>query len=140
MGPTIATGRIFVVDKLRFQNAPVPNIQLEPISLATLGEYAGVNAMSLEYKAHAVVKVEQDIDNRATRSLLANPPSVGVLPRGAFALAVQVASALQTWEPDATWGDAQVLLKVEGGTHDEVEGLTTAYAHFRTMIRVLNDG
>jgi hypothetical protein len=140
IGVTFATGRIFVVDKLRLQNAPVPNIQLEPISLSTLGEYAGVNAMALEYKAHAVVKVEQDIDNRSTRSLLANAPMAGVLPRGAFPLAVQIASTLQGWEPDATWGDAQVLLKVEGGIHDEVEGLTTAYAHFRTMIRVLNDG
>lgn len=140
LGVTIASGRIFVVDKLRLQSASVPNIQLEPISLTVLGEHAGVNAMSLEYKAHAVVKVEQDIGKRETRSLLADAPTVGVLPRGAFPLALQVASTLQGWEPSSTWGDAQVLLRVEGGIQDDVEGLTTAYAQFRTMIRLMNDG
>lgn len=139
MGTTIASGRIFVVDRLRLQNSAVPNIQLEPVSLVTLAEYSGTNAMALEYKAHVVVKVEQDIGKRETRSLLADAPTAGVFPRGAFPIAMLVASTLQGWEPSATWGDAQVLLRVEGGTHDELEGLTTAFAHFRTMIRTMND-
>jgi hypothetical protein len=137
---TLAGTRAFVVDKLRFQSTAAPNIQIEPISLQTIGDQSSVNAMTLEYRIHAVVKVEFDIGKRETKRLLGDAPTAGTMPRGAFPLVVAIASGVSGWAMTNASSSAQVLLRVEAGSHDELEGLATANAQFRTLLRVMNDG
>ena len=137
---TLAGTRAFVVDKLRLQSSAAPSIQIEPLSIQTIGEQSSVNAMTMEYKVHAVVKVEFDLGKRETKRLLGDAPGVGTMPRGAFPLAVAVASGISGWAMTNASSSAQVLLRVEGGAHDDGEGLASAFAHFRTMLRVMNDG
>lgn len=134
---TIASTRIFVVDRLTLQSGVVPSIQIEPLSLAVIGENSGMNAMVLEYRIHAVVRVELDLGKRDAKRLLMDG-SAGILPRGAFPLAFEVAKTLAEFDPSAGV-DAQVLLRVENGQHDDVEGLASAFALFRTIIRTVSD-
>ncbi len=136
---TLASTRIYIVDKLRLQSSAVPSIQIEPVSLQIIGEQSGMNAMVLEYKIHAVVRVEFDLVDRETKRLLGDG-SAGTLPRGAFPLAFAVASGLKGWSMTNESSDSQVFLRVEGGAADDIEGLASAYAQFRTMIRIINDG
>lgn len=137
---TLAGTRAFVVDKLRLQSSAAPSIQIEPVTLQTIAENTSVNAMVLEYRVHAVVKVEFDLGKRETKRLLGDAATAGALPRGAFPLVVAIASGLSGWSITGGASDAQVLLRVEGGAHDDLEGLASASAAFRTMIRVMNDG
>jgi len=134
---TIASTRIFVVDRLTLQSGVVPSIQIEPLNLTTIGENSGMNAMVLEYRIHVVVRVELDLGKRDTKRLLMDG-STGILPRGAFPLAFEVAKTLAGFDP-STGVDAQVLLRVENGQHDDIEGLASAFAQFRTMIRTVSD-
>ena len=134
---SIASTRIFVVDRLTLQSGVVPSIQIEPLNLTVLGENSGMNAMLMEYRIHVVVRVELDLGKRDTKRLLTDG-STGVLPRGAFPLAFEVAKTLSAFDPSAGV-DAQVLLRVENGQHDDIEGLASAYAQFRTMIRTVSD-
>lgn len=131
--------RVFVVDKLRLQSSIVPSIQIEPMSLQAIGEQSGMNAMVLEYKVHAVVRVEFDLGDRQTKRLLTDG-TIGTNPRGAFPLAFAVANGLKGWSMTNESSDAQVFLRVEGGMADDLEGLASAYAQFRTMLRVISDG
>jgi len=134
---TIASTRIFVVDRLTLQSGVVPSIQIEPLSLAVIGENSGMNAMMLEYRIHCVVRVELDLGKRDAKRLLMDG-STGNLPRGAFPLAFEVAKTLAAFDP-STGVDSQVLLRVENGQHDDVEGLASAFALFRTIIRTVSD-
>jgi hypothetical protein len=133
--------RAFVVDKLRLQSSAVPCFQIEPISLQTIGEQSGMNAMVLEYKIHAVVKVEMDYGKQPSQRLISDSIRSGEdLPKGAFPMALAIADRLRVMQGVGSGYDAQVLLRVEGGASDDLEGLTSAYAHFRTMIRINGDG
>lgn len=135
---TTASERVAVVDKLRLQDSAVPNLQIEPISLQAIGEYASMNVMAFEYKVHAVVKVELDPGQRAQKRMIGDAPTGGY-PKGAFAWAVQVSDRLIGYKPN-TGSEAQVFLRLENGTHDDVAGLASAAAHFRTMVRLMADG
>ena len=63
----------------------------------------------------------------------------GAAARGAFALAVEVVSALIGTKPSAG-SEVQVFMRLENGGGADLEGLTTASATFRTMLRLTNDG
>lgn len=137
---TTAKNNIFVVDKLRLQNPAVPALQIEPISLQSIGENSAMNAMHLEYRVHTVVKVEQDFGKGSEQAMLGEGATTsGAAARGAFALAVKVADTLIGYKPN-TGSEAQVFLRLENSGAHEMEGLTTASASFRTMIRLMNDG
>lgn len=141
LDPNTATpvNRVFVVDKLRLQDAAVPNLQIEPLSLAAIAEYSSMNVMSFEYRVHAVVKVELDQGQRAEKRMVGNTPVGENYPKGAFTWAVAVADRLIGYKPN-NGSDAQVFLRLESGQSDDVEGLASASAHFRTMVRLMTDG
>lgn len=133
-----ASNRVMVVDKLRLQDAAVPNLQIEPLNLSAIGEYSSMNVMAFEYKVHAVVKVELDQGERSQKRMIGDAP-VGGNPKGAFVWAVKAADRLIGYKPNLGV-DSQVFLRLENGTHDEVAGLASAAAHFRTMVRLMVDG
>jgi hypothetical protein len=128
-----ASNRVMVVDRLRLQDASVPNLQIEPLNLQAIGEYTSMNVMVFEYKVHAVVKVELDMGERAKKRM------VGDSEKGAFAWAVRVADRLIGYKPN-TGSEPQSFMRLENGTHDDVAGLASAAAQFRTMVRLMNDG
>ena len=134
-----ASNRVFVVDKLRLQDGAVPNLQIEPISLQAIAEYSSMNIMAFEYKVHAVVKVELDQGQRSQKRMIGDSPGGGAYPKGAFKWATDVADRLIGYKPN-TGSESQVFLRLENGTHDDVEGLASAAAHFRTMVRLMADG
>lgn len=133
-----ASNRVMVVDKLRLQDAAVPNLQIEPLNLSAIGEYSSMNVMAFEYKVHAVVKVELDQGERSQKRMIGDAP-VGGYPKGAFVWAVKAADRLIGYKPN-TGTEAQTFLRLENGTHDEVAGLASAAAQFRTMVRLMTDG
>lgn len=135
---TEASNRVMVVDKLRLQDSAVPNLQIEPMNLSAIGEYTSMNVVAFEYKVHAVVKVELDMGERSQRRMVGDP-QYDIYPKGAFPWAVKVADRLIGYKPNAGC-ESQVFLRLENGTHDEVAGLASAAAHFRTMIRLMVDG
>lgn len=139
-GATTALNNIYVVDKLRLQNPAVPCLQIEPLTLQIIGENSAVTAMNLEYRVHAIVKVEQDFGKGSEQAMLAEGPTTsGAAARGAFAMAVAVAERLRSYKPN-DGSDAQVFLRLENGGNAELEGLTHASAYFRTMVRLFADG
>lgn len=132
-GASTASNRVMVVDRLRLQDGAVPNLQIEPLSLQAIGEYTSMNVMVFEYKVHAVVKVELDIGERSQKRM------VGDSSKGAFTWAVRVADRLIGYKPN-DGSEAQSFMRLENGTHDDVAGLASAAAQFRTMVRLMNDG
>lgn len=136
----VARNNIYVVDKLRLQNPAVPCIQVEPVSLASIGENSAMNVMSLEYRVHAIVKVEQDFGKGSEQAMLGEGTTTsGAAARGAFTLAVKIADTLIGYKPNPG-SECQVFLRLENGGNAELEGLTHASAYFRTMIRLFQDG
>lgn len=139
-GDTTAKNNIYVVDKLRLQNPAVPCIQIEPVSLGAIGEHSAMNVMSLEYRVHAIVKVEQDFGKGSEQAMLGEGTTTsGAAARGAFAMAVAIADRLIGYKPN-TGSESQVFLRLENGGNAELEGLTHASAYFRTMVRLFADG
>ena len=139
-GDTVAGNSIFVVDRLRLQNMAVPCLQLEPVTITSMGENSGMNIVHFEYRVHAIVKVELDFGKGSEQALLAEGSTTsGAAARGAFALAVEVVSALIGTKPSAG-SEVQVFMRLENGGGADLEGLTTASATFRTMLRLTNDG
>jgi len=127
---SLSANRCFVVDKLHLQESAVPNFQIEPSSMVIMGDETGLNIFVLEYKVHAVAKVEYDFAKRMTERLVDN--------KSAFQEAFNAASALNKYEP--TGAENQVFLRLDNGTYDAETGLTYATATFRTFVRVLADG
>ena len=139
-GDTTAKNNIFVVDKFRPQNPAVPAFQIEPLTLQSIGEQSAMNAMHLEYRVHAIVKVEQDFGKGSEQALLADGTTTsGAAARGAFALAVKAADRLIGYKPNDACA-SQIFMRLENTGHMDLEGITTAAASFRTMIRLMNDG
>ena len=136
---TVASNRVFVVDRLRLQDGAVPNLRIEPLSIQAIGEYSSMNVMAFEYKVHAVVKVELDQGQRAQKRMVGDKPVGGAYPKGAFKWATDVADRLIGYKPD-NGSESQVFMRLENGTHDDVEGLASAAAQFRTMLRLMTDG
>lgn len=126
-----ATNRIFIVDKLRMTDAAVPNLQIEPVSLTAVGDNTGLNVCTLEYRVHALVKVERDFEKSSTERLVG--------PKSAFLIARNVANALRLWKPDAG-STNQVFMRLDGGQHDDSAGLASASATFRCYIRLMDNG
>lgn len=127
---TSAANRVFIVDKLRLQDSAVPNIQIEPISMVPLSENTGVDVCLVEYKIHAVVKVEYDMGGRMTERLVDDKSS--------FLTANTVVGILVAMA-DTTTYSRQIFVRMDGGAHDDTLGLTTAAATFRCNVRTLND-
>jgi len=128
---TVAAHRVFVVDKLRLQDAAVPNFQIEPVSMIPLAENTGANTCIVEYKVHSVVKVEYDAGGRMTEKLVDN--------KSAFLQMNTVAAALLGMAETTSY-TRQMFLRMDSGAHDEAQGLTTATGHFRCHVRTLSDG
>ena len=128
---TSAANRVFVVDKLRLQDSAVPNIQIEPVSMVPLAPNTGANTYVIEYKIHAVVKVEYDMGGRMTERLVDDKSS--------FLTANTVAGILIGME-DTTSYSRQICVRVDGGSHDDTLGLTTSAATFQCHVRTLSDG
>ena len=128
---TVAAHRIFVVDKLRLQDAAVPNFQIEPVSMIPLAENTGVNVCLIEYRVHSVVKVEYDSGGRMTEKLVDN--------KSAFLQTNTVADALLGMAETTSYG-RQIFVRMDGGVYDETHGLTTATGTFRCHVRTLSDG
>jgi hypothetical protein len=126
-----ASNRVFVVDKLRLQDSAVPNIQIEPISLSAAGDMSGLNVSLIDYRVHAVVKVEYDFAKRMTESLVDN--------KSAFLTANAAAEALIGYVPN-TGSSGQVWMKLDAGTHDDMTGLVSASATMRSFVRIMADG
>lgn len=139
-GDSVARNNIFVVDTLRWQNSAVPALQVEPVSLVSIGEQSAMNVMVLEYKVHAIVKVEQDFGKGSEQAMLGlGPTTSGAAARGAFVLASAVADRLIGYKVNDA-SDVQVFMRLERGENNDMEGLTSASAYFRTMIRLFSDG
>jgi len=130
---SMAANRCFVVDKMMLVNSAVPNFQIEPSTLIIMGEETGLNVFAVEYKVHAVVKVEYDFDGKKGEQLT---KATGA--KGAFQRAFDAASALNKHEP--TGAENQVFLRLDNGGVDETTGLAYATATFRSYVRVLADG
>jgi len=130
---SMAANRCFVVDKMMLVNSAVPNFQIEPSTLIIMGEETGLNVFAVEYKVHAVVKVEYDFDGKKDEQLT---KATGA--KGAFQRAFDAASALNKHEP--TGAENQVFLRLDNGGVDETTGLAYATATFRSYVRVLADG
>jgi hypothetical protein len=128
---SLAGNRVFVVDKLRLQDSAVPNIQIEPVSLTALGDMSGLNGSAIEYRVHAVVKVEYDFAKRMTESLVDN--------KSAFLTANAAAAALKGYVPNSGSSE-QVWMKLDAGTHDDLTGLVSASATMRSFVRIMADG
>lgn len=126
-----ASNRVFVVDKLRLQDSAVPNIQIEPVSLTALGDMSGLNGSAIEYRLHAVVKVEYDFAKRMTESLVDN--------KSAFLTANAAAAALVGYAPNSG-SSGQVWMRLDGGSHDDLTGLVSASATMRSFVRIMADG
>ena len=126
-----AGNRVFVVDKLRLQDSAVPNIQIEPISLSAAGDMSGLNVSLIDYRVHAVVKVEYDFAKRMTESLVDN--------KSAFLTANAAATALIGYVPN-TGSSEQVWMKLDAGAHDDTTGLVSASATMRSFVRIMADG
>lgn len=126
-----AANRVFVVDKLRLQDSAVPNIQIEPVSLTALGDMSGLNGSAIEYRLHAVVKVEYDFAKRMTESLVDN--------KSAFLTVNAAAAALVGYVPN-TGSSEQVWVRLDGGAHDDLTGLVSASATMRSFVRIMADG
>lgn len=126
-----AGNRVFVVDKLRLQDSAVPNIQIEPVSLTALGDMSGLNGSAIEYRLHAVVKVEYDFAKRMTESLVDN--------KSAFLTVNAAAAALVGYVPN-TGSSEQVWVRLDGGSHDDLTGLVSASATMRSFVRIMADG
>ena len=126
-----ASNRVFVVDKLRLQDSAVPNIQIEPVSLTALGDMSGLNGSAIEYRLHAVVKVEYDFAKRMTESLVDN--------KSAFLTVNAAAAALIGYVPN-TGSSEQVWVRLDGGAHDDLTGLVSASATMRSFVRIMADG
>lgn len=126
-----AGNRVFVVDKLRLQDSAVPNIQIEPISLSAAGDMSGLNVSLIDYRVHAVVKVEYDFAKRMTESLVDN--------KSAFLTANAAAEALIGYVPNSGSSE-QVWMKLDAGTHDDLTGLVSASATMRSFVRIMADG
>lgn len=131
--------RVAVVDKLRLQDSGLPCIQIEPVSLQSIAEYTSMNVMSFEYRVHAVVKVELDMGKRSEKRMVGGLAYGDPYPRGAFTLAVAVCDRLIGYKPN-TGTSPQVFQRLDSGQHDDVEGLASASASFRMMIRLMVDG
>lgn len=125
-----ASNRVFVVDKLRLQDSAVPNIQIEPVSLTALGDMSGLNGSAIEYRLHAVVKVEYDFAKRMTESLVDN--------KSAFLTVNAAAAALVGYVPN-TGSSEQVWIRLDGGAHDDLTGLVSASATMRSFVRIMAD-
>lgn len=125
-----ASNRVFVVDKLRLQDSAVPNIQIEPVSLTALGDMSGLNGSAIEYRLHAVVKVEYDFAKRMTESLVDN--------KSAFLTVNAAAAALVGYVPN-TGSSEQVWVRLDGGAHDDLTGLVSASATMRSFVRIMAD-
>ena len=130
---SLASNRIFVVDKLRLQDSAVPNFQIEPVSMTILGDETGLNVFQLEFRVHAVVKVEYDFASKPTQALTRATAS-----KGAFQYAVDIGSALNKHE--VTGSENIVIMSVINGGMDDVTGLAHATITFRTLLRVYTDG
>lgn len=130
---SVAANRCFVVDKLRLVDSAVPNFQIEPSALVIMGEETGLNIFVVEYKVHAVAKVEYDFDSKQTQRL-----TKATGQKGAFQQALDAASALNKHEP--TGAENQVFLRLDNGGVDETTGLAYATATFRSYVRCLADG
>lgn len=130
-GASLAAGRVYVVDKLRLQDAAVPNIQIEPVSMIPLSENTGVQVCIVEYKVHAVVKVERDLAGRMTERLVDD--------RSSFLLANTITGILKGIVDTVSYSK-QVFIRMDGGAYDEAEGLTTTAASFKCHLRTLSDG
>lgn len=128
---TVAANRIFVVDKLRLQDAAVPNFQIEPVSMIPLAENTGVNVCLIEYRVHSVVKVEYDAGGRMTEKLVDS--------KSAFLQTNTVANALLGMAETTSYS-RQIFVRMDGGVYDETHGLTTATGTFRCHVRTLSDG
>jgi len=129
----MAANRCFVVDRLRLVDTAVPNYQIEPSSMVIIGEETGLNIFLVDYKVHAVVKVEYDFDGKQTQRL-----TKATGQKGAFQLALEAAVRLNKHEP--TGAENQVFLRLDNGGVDEATGLGHATAHFRSYLRVMADG
>ena len=129
-GATLPGNRVFVVDKLRLQDSAVPNIQIEPISMVTLSPNTGVHVYLIEYKVHAVTKVESDMGGRMTKRLISG--------KSAF-FYVKFVSAILAAMVDTTSYSRQIFLRSDGGAHDDALGLTTAASTFQCYVRMQND-
>jgi hypothetical protein len=126
-----SSNRVFVVDRMRLQESAIPNIQIEPVSLTPLADNVGLNACQIEYRVHAVVKVEYDFAKRFTEALVDN--------KSAFLTANSVAEALRGFIP-GTGSSSQVFMKLDSGAHDDATGLASASVTMRSFIRILADG
>lgn len=131
-GLSYSSNRVFVVDRLRLQDSAVPNIQIQPISLSAVGDQTGLNVCAIEYRVHAVVKVERDVANRMTESLVGG--------RSAFLVANSAANLLRGHVPTGAGASNQVFMRLENGEHNDVEGLSSASAVMRSYIRLNDDG
>ena len=130
---SVASNRIFVVDRLRLIDPNVPNFQIEPISMNIMADETGTNAFYLDFRVHAVVKSEYDYSSKPTQKLVR-----ATADKGAFQLATDVASALNKHE--ATGASNIVIMSLVNGGVDQTTGLSHATATFRTMLRVFADG
>lgn len=125
--------RCFVVDKLRLQESSIPNLQIEPVSMTVMGDETGLNIFVMEYKVHAVVKVEYDFADKQTQRL-----TKATGQKGAFQMAYDAAAALNKYE--VTGSENQVFMRIDNGGVDDTMGLAYATATFRTFVRVMTDG
>ena len=130
---SLAANRVFVVDKLKLLDSNVPNFQIEPVSMNIMADEVGVNAFFLDFRVHAIAKVEYDFAGKTTQKL-----TRATSAKGAFQYATDVASALNKYE--ATGASNIVIMSIIAGGVDEVTGLSHATATFRTMLRVFADG
>jgi hypothetical protein len=128
---SFAQNRVFLVDKLRMSDSAVPNLQIELMSLTAVADNTGLNVSTIEYKVHAVVKVEKDFGKSSTQRLSDT--------KSAFLVARNAANALRLWKPD-TGSSNQVWTRLDSGSHDDAAGLASASASFRSFIRLMDDG
>lgn len=129
-GATLPDNRVYVVDKLRLQDAAVPNIQIEPVSMVPLSPNTGVHVCLIEYKVHAVVKVEYDMGGRMTKRLVGT--------KSAF-LNANFVTAILAAMADTTSYSRQIFVRMDGGAHDDALGLTTAATTFQCHVRIQSD-
>ena len=127
---SLAYNRVYVVDKLRLQDAAVPNIQIEPVSMVPMSPNTGVHTCIIEYKVHAVVKVEYDMGGRMTKKLVGT--------KSAF-LNANFVTAILAAMVDTTSYSRQAWLRMDGGAHDDALGLTTAATTFQCHVRIQSD-
>lgn len=126
-----AQNRVFVVDKLSLQDSAVPNLQIQPMSMTAVANNTGLNVCDIQYRIHAVVRVERDFAKRQTERLIDD--------RSAFLVANSAANALRNFKPN-TGSSNQVFVSLEDGAYDELTKLGSASVTMRSYIRLNDDG